>query len=83
MAVVGGWELGGISYECDCGVYRGLKGRAMRRVVMFLCGGCLSWIILVLFREFVVVGGGIPVCGNVAMSRDRIFGRGFRVWCDR
>lgn len=65
-------------------VFRDLKGRAMGRVVMFFCGGvCLSWIILVLFREFVVVGGEVPVCGNVAMSRGRIFGRGFRVWCDR
>ena len=79
--VVGGGRLGGrgISFGCDCGVYRDLKGRAMGRVVIFLCGGCLSWIILVFSRKFEVVGGEIPVCGNVAMSRDRMFGGGFPV----
>lgn len=38
-------------------VFRDLKGRAMGRVI-FLCGGCLNWIILVFSGEFVVVGGG-------------------------
>lgn len=84
MEVVGGGKGGVFLMGVIAEVFRDLKGRARGRVVMFLCGGfCPSWIILVLSREFVVAGGEIPVCGNVAMSRDRMFGGGFPVWCDR